>query len=631
MKTTTRQLGARADPLPLHHPALAVRGLAWRLPLLVGALTLLHGLLYLALLPPWQTPDEPTVFEYAALVGQLGRVPTNTDRDLALERQLADSLVQQHFFEYLIGHPPPAPPKDLEEVRTSFFMPRQVGSDPPLYFILAALPLKLLGARPIEQQLLALRLLGVLITTATVLCAYAAARELLPGARGFALAVALGLALQPMFVFIGAGAGNDSLANLIGAAICWLVVRLLRHGVNLRRAAMLLVLLIAGALTKRTLLPEALLLTVIALGWMFLKIVRVPRGLPARLAAGALILVALGMAAWAAVTLSRADALAADWLIPATGTPSPRVLHAPGTQRAALELGPGVVSLQDLPDVTAEWAQNQTLHFSARVWAAQGVGHGFIAINFGWAKTEIPFDTGKRGRVVKVATFVPLYCPFLHVEIRSDTGTIYADQLIAESDRRRGLNILTNSDLTEPALRADSTLERLRHYLHWRELAWVWRSGRLSEAAPLGWDLPRILFASFWGQFGWMSLPLVGGSPWEGALVLICLGGLLGTVGWLALGRGAAWQRRAIVLLLLLVAAETLFPLLYAYTQPRSQAIQQGRYCFPALAPIGLLLVLGWRTLLPARWRTGALVFGVAFCALFALAALRLIGGFYRM
>jgi len=631
VKMTTRQLGARAGPWLLHHPAVAERAQAWRLPLLLAALTLLHGLLYIALLPPWQTPDEPTVFEYAALVGQLGRVPTSADRDLALERRIADSLMRWHFFEYLIGHPPPTPPNNLEDARASFFMPRQVGSDPPLYFVLAALPLKLLGGSAIEQQLLALRLLGVLITTATVLCAYAAARELLPRARGFALVVALGMALQPMFVFIGAGAGNDSLANLIGAAVCWLVIRLLRCGVSLRRAAALLALLLAGAVTKRTLLPEVLLLALLALGWLFAQIVRAPPSLPARLATSALALLALGAGAWATVALSRADALAADWLIPATGTPSPRVLHAPGSQQAALELPPGMVTLQDLPDVTAEWAQNQTLHFSAHVWAAQGLGRGFIAINFGWAKTEIPFDTGQHGRVVQVATFVPLYCPFLHVELRSDKGTIYADQLIAESDRRRGFNILSNSAVTEPALRAGSTLERVRRYLHWRELAWVWRSDRLSESPPLGWELPRIFFVSFWGQFGWMSLPLVGGTPWEGALALICLGGLLGTIGWLASARGVAWQRRAIVLLLLIVVAETLFPLLYAYTQPRSQAIQQGRYCFPALAPIALLLALGWRTLLPARWRTGALILGVAFGALFALAALRLIVTFYRI
>ena len=109
MKTTTHQLGTRVDSQLLHRSGVTARALAWRLPALLAALTLLHSLLYLALLPPWQTPDEPTVFEYAALIGQLGRVPTSTDRDLALERRIADSLTRQHFFEYLLGHPPSAP------------------------------------------------------------------------------------------------------------------------------------------------------------------------------------------------------------------------------------------------------------------------------------------------------------------------------------------------------------------------------------------------------------------------------------------------------------------------------------------------------------------------------------------
>jgi hypothetical protein len=512
-------------------------------------------------------------------------------------------------------------------------MPRQVGSDPPLYFALAALPLKLLSTSSIEQQLLALRLLGVLITAGTVLCAYAAARELLPRARGFAVAAALLPALQPMFIFIGAGAGNDSLANLIGAALGWTIVGLARRGFSVGRAAALLALLLAGGLTKRTLLPEVLLLSLLALGWTIARIVHTPRGLPARLATGTLTVLALGVGVWAALAFSRADAAAADWVVPIAGVapPSPRLLHAPGSGQAALELPPGLIALQPLPDVASEWAQNQTLRFRAHVWTARGAGRGAIAIDFGWAKTEIPFETDSRGRVVEVATFVPLYGPYLHVLLRSEGGTIYADQLIAESDRRPGMNMLANADLAEPALRAGSALARLGRYLRWRELAWVWHSDRLLEPPPLGWQLPRIMFASFWGQFGWMSLPLVGGTPWEGALALICLGGLFGTVGWLAAARGAAWQRRAVVVLALIVAVEALFPLFYAYTQPRSQVIQQGRYCFPALAPIALLLVLGWRALLPARWRTAALIVGVAFGSLFAVAALQLIVTFYRV
>src|SRR5262245_27579440 len=81
---------------------------------LLVALALAHGLLYAWLVPPWQAPDEPTQFEYAALVGRLGFIPAATDSDPEIERQIVASLVRQRFFEYLLGHPPAAPPQSLD-------------------------------------------------------------------------------------------------------------------------------------------------------------------------------------------------------------------------------------------------------------------------------------------------------------------------------------------------------------------------------------------------------------------------------------------------------------------------------------------------------------------------------------
>src|SRR5262249_41965737 len=151
--------------------------------------------------------------------------------------------------------------------------------------------IRALAARPIEIQLLALRLLNALMIVGATLCAYAAARELCDdrpptadhrrpvlvdgGGHGGAalqvlgvcnadlnsqfsmflpLAAGLLVALHPMFVFAGVGAGNDGLANLIGAALCWAVLRAARLGLSLRRAATLLALALLGLLTKRTLL-----------------------------------------------------------------------------------------------------------------------------------------------------------------------------------------------------------------------------------------------------------------------------------------------------------------------------------------------------------------------------------------
>src|SRR5262245_24360040 len=101
--------------------------LAWRVPALLAALAFVHALLFAWLVPPWQAPDEPTLFEYAALVARLGRIPTTSDSDPALERQIVDSLVRQRFFEYLTGQPPARPPRGLDDVREAFFLPRQVG------------------------------------------------------------------------------------------------------------------------------------------------------------------------------------------------------------------------------------------------------------------------------------------------------------------------------------------------------------------------------------------------------------------------------------------------------------------------------------------------------------------------
>jgi hypothetical protein len=675
--------------------------LAWRAPALLAALALAHALLFAWLAPPWQMPDEPTLFEYAALVARLGRVPAAGDSDPALERQIADSLVRQRFFEYLTGQPPARTPRGLDDVREAFFLPRQVGADPPLYFLIASLPLRALAGQAIETQLLALRLLNVLMVVGATLCAYAAARELCDqrpttndqrpttndqrpttndqrpttndqrptmmgwGGRGgghggghggaalqvlvagnldrgsqfsilnsqFSIPLAVGLlvALHPMFVFAGVGAGNDGLANLIGAALCWAALRAMRLGLSLPRVAALLALALLGLLTKRTLLPPALLLASIG-GWLAIRhLARRPAGRFVRLGVGGALLALLALGVGGALAGER-TAGAAEWIDTAALVDAPRVPAAPSTGRPALELRPGGGAAQALPGVGAEWAQNQELRFSARVWTAEGAGRGRLAIDFGWATTEVPFEADERGRIVAAQTFIPLFCPYVMVSIRSDEGTIYADRLDAESGRRPGFNLLSNGDALALATDPDAPRARLARYLRLRELVWIWRSGRLLEPPPLGWGLARIFFISFWGEFGYMSLPLVGAKswdPWEGALWLVCAGGLLGTFGWLARAGRPTWRRRAVALLFALVLAGLLFPLLNAYTQTRDQVIQQGRYLFPALTPIAILLSLGWRALVPARWRGVGLAVWAAWWALFAAAALALIAGFY--
>lgn len=102
-----------------------------------------------------------------------------------------------------------------------------------------------------------------------------------------------------------------------------------------------------------------------------------------------------------------------------------------------------------------------------------------------------------------------------------------------------------------------------------------------------------ITFASFWGDFGWLTVPL---NPWWYA-VLAVLSGLAG-LGWMLRWRHSVVLKPAEALVLWGVA----FGLLQVLVTTIGQGIpQQGRYLFPALAPIACFLTLGWSELWPRR------------------------------
>lgn len=128
-------------------------------------------------------------------------------------------------------------------------------------------------------------------------------------------------------------------------------------------------------------------------------------------------------------------------------------------------------------------------------------------------------------------------------------------------------------------------------------------------------------FNSFWGQFGWMALPM---PQWIylglQALLLAAFGGLVLDDTLLRRKRPALSpaQRNAWIVLwtALLLAA-----LQYVYYNTEFLQLQ-GRYMFSALLPFALLVVLGldvWRRLLLARWSWARWLVAAIFLPLAAL------------
>ncbi len=586
---------------------------------LLMAIALAHGLIYAFGIPRWQAPDEPMLFEYAGLAAALGRVPMAWERSPELEQQIAASLGREQFYHYALGQQPATPPATLDEARGMFYMPRQVGGDPPLYFLLAALPLRLLPGLSIEAQLTMLRVLNALLLPAVVACVYLAGQALVDNPVGslFPIAAAALVALHPMSTCVGAAMGNDGLANILGAVLCLLLVRMVGAGLRGRDLALFGALTLVALAVKRTALPYALM----ALGLGVVWVVRQLWGRSAApqrwLAWSAALLIPLICLGWLAGQLlwDRAG----GWYDARTLAPAPR---RPAAQGYALTLQPGQEVIQVLPTVATFHLRNNILRVGASVWG-EGPITGRLVLYIDDRRHEQPFTADGTG-AAELGAPVPAYARNLRLGIVADSGSLYVADIWARGVGLPG-NLITNGELARPALHPDSPLQPALRYVRAGELIWTLESGRLGWGLPLG-PWVEWLFVSFWGHFGWFNIPFVHGSAWAWVLAALCAAGLAGAILALARGRG---RRRLQIGTLLCLCAVALVPLLLNALVD-SHPIQQGRYLFPVLPAAALLLALGQESLLPARWRAGWLIVWLGFWLVFAAAALARLAAAYR-
>lgn len=123
-----------------------------------------------------------------------------------------------------------------------------------------------------------------------------------------------------------------------------------------------------------------------------------------------------------------------------------------------------------------------------------------------------------------------------------------------------------------------------------------------------------ITFNSFWGQFGWMGVPM--NDRYYAMLAVFSCVAFVGVLWYLARSKRAIFRNPNFWFLTVWVVLTVLI-----YIGYNVKYVQfQGRYLFPALIPIGLAFTVGlrqWAMLLPRAWRDVALT--VPFIGLIAL------------
>jgi hypothetical protein len=250
-------------------------------------LTLVTGLLYLAVIPPWQGPDETGHFEYAWLLARLGRLPKPQDASPAFERELLGSLYEWRYGEY-IGRPlPEAMPLRLNDLPANIFARQSrtvLSGQFSLSYLWQALFLLPTRSQDLADQLRVARLSSVLINVGITWLAFLTFSELTAGRRSLAYAMTAILVLVPQHTFVNSMVGDGPLAELLACLVFYCWARLFGN----RREALLVPGILLGTVAALFAKGTAGFLVPLDIGlavWYGVRRFRLPSsdpGLPAR-------------------------------------------------------------------------------------------------------------------------------------------------------------------------------------------------------------------------------------------------------------------------------------------------------------------------------------------------------------
>lgn len=230
---------------------------------------LIHGLVYVFIMPPWQHHDEPKHFERVWLTANLDRPAQPGDADPELSLQVMRSMVANDFFAGAADQLP-----DLTNSTTPIKIAGfDQSGEPPLYYWAAALPLRLMRRAPVERQLIAARLVSLCFFLITILAAWGTGQVLFPPGSALRWMLPMSAALLPAFVDLMTAVNNDVAAVATFSCFLWSVTSLVQRGLTGTRLTA--VLLTAGLtyFSKNTawialgLAPLAILLAVARGAW----------------------------------------------------------------------------------------------------------------------------------------------------------------------------------------------------------------------------------------------------------------------------------------------------------------------------------------------------------------------------
>jgi 4-amino-4-deoxy-L-arabinose transferase-like glycosyltransferase len=237
------------------HPGLAA--------LLVIVLTV--GLSWALLVPPWQSPDELAQFAFVQSIAENFTIPHTSGGPYAssdlIDAEAAVGASRGAFW------PEPAPPdwqrSDYAAYlaaehsahppsRTNGTGPSTATNNPPLFYLVAAVPYLIDHGGTAFGRLYSIRIFGVLLLLLTTVAAWLLAGEVFARRRLPQLGCAAAVGLLPMAGFMSTAVNPEALLMLLWTLTLWLGARVINHRARRLDVMCMWAATAAAILTKAT-------------------------------------------------------------------------------------------------------------------------------------------------------------------------------------------------------------------------------------------------------------------------------------------------------------------------------------------------------------------------------------------
>ncbi len=229
---------------------------------LLLVLAAIHGLLYVFLVPPWQHYDEPGHVEYASLIAKTGKI-NHLERDPDIRRQILISMVEHDFFT------DPESTPDIKNMEDPVHIGIPQIGDPPIYYLLAAFPIRFLNIEKIENQMLTMRLVSLLLYLGLAALALKFAQQNFKNNNPVRFLLPLFIVLLPSLADQMTAASNDPLAILLSSLFIYLAFEIIRKGIHFKDALLIIATSVGIFFAKSSAWPLLALLPVTLLFGLF--------------------------------------------------------------------------------------------------------------------------------------------------------------------------------------------------------------------------------------------------------------------------------------------------------------------------------------------------------------------------